>query len=125
MLSPRLTSLCMIAVLVLVQGCGTVFNGKKQKVFIESSPSQATFRIPNTEIEGTTPATVELKRKRSYTVVVEKDGYKPQGAAIEKNVAWIPFLFDIICWPTFFVDFATGGAYELRPSQLYFELEKQ
>lgn len=126
MLTQGLTSLYLLAVMVLIQGCGLIFGGTKQTVFIESVPPQATFRISNAGIMGTTPATVELKRKESYTVVVEKDGYKPKGETIENRVSWLPVIGDIcIAWPTVFVDILTGGAFELRPTQLFFELEKQ
>ena len=125
MVTRRWKQFTLIVVFLVTQGCGTVFHGTVQKVSIDSLPSQATYRILNTEMRGTTPATVELKRKESYTIVVEKDGYEPKGLTLENRIAWIPFLFNVIAWPTVFVDFGTGGAYEFNQSQLLFTLEKK
>ena len=60
-----------------------------------------------------------------YYFAVEKDGYEPKGLTLENKVAWIPLLFDIFVWPTFFIDFFTGGAYQFDKSQLLFELKKK
>ena len=126
MLTKSLLVFCQIAALVLVQGCGTLVGGTKQKVAIDSEPSQATFHINPSGISGTTPATVVLKRKASYTVVVEKDGYKTKGTILEKDVAWLPIGLDaFFFWPGCFIDLGTGGAYQLKPSRLFIELEKK
>ena len=118
-------SVVLVLTAVVTQGCGTIFNGRQQKLFIESSPTQASFRITSAGLEGMTPATIKLRRKEYYTVIVAKEGYNTKGFLIERKVAWFPLMLDIVCWPGFLVDFATGGAYELRPSQLFVELEKQ
>lgn len=112
----------LLACLTLGTGCGTVFNGTTQDIFIDSRPSGAAVSISGMSA-GTTPMATELKRKSGHLVVVEKDGYSPAGVPIERRIAWIPMLMNVIIWPLFFVDFALGGAYELRPSQIFVELE--
>lgn len=124
MVTRRWKQFTLIVVFLVTQGCGTVFNGTVQKVSINSLPPQATYHILKTERQGTTPATVELKRKESHTIVVEKDGYEPKGLTVERRISWI-IILDAIAWPTVFLDFATGGAYEFNQSQLLFELKKR
>ena len=124
MMTQKCKLFTIIVVFLVIQGCGTVFHGTVQKVSINSLPPEATYRVLNTEMQGTTPATVELERKESHTVVVEKDGYEPKGLTIERQISWI-IILDIIAWPTVFLDFITGGAYEFNQSQLLFELKKK
>ena len=113
----------LIVVFLLTQGCATLKNGTTQKVFIDSLPSQATFHMIDTEIHGTTPATVELKRSNSYVILVEKDGYKPKTwrLATYMDLIW---LFDFLCWPTIIVDASTSAA-NVFHSPVFIILEKE
>lgn len=56
--------------------CATVTKGTTDEVMVTSKPSHA---IVTTTLgfHGTTPARIEHKRKKKFTVTVEAEGYKP------------------------------------------------
>ncbi len=79
---------------------------------------------------ATTPAVIELSKKESNIVLrFEKDGYQPVDIALNRNVdGWIAgnIVFGGIIGLA--VDFITGGAYKLSPSEVsasMAELKKQ
>lgn len=83
--------LCMLTL-----GCASIIRGSNQVVAFKSNPSEAKFKIydDNGEliVNNTTPNVVTLKRgngyfkKKSYKVVVEKEGYQTMEFQIEGKV---------------------------------------
>jgi hypothetical protein len=70
----RLMVLAAMGMMVCATGCATV-RGSSQKLKFDTDPPAATVTVGGQKYA--TPAEVELKRKETYTVLIEKDGYRP------------------------------------------------
>ncbi len=69
----------IVASVFLFQSCTTFFSGssgKSQKIPVTSDPQGAKIYVDGEEI-GITPLNLELKRKKSHVVRIEKEGYNP------------------------------------------------
>ena len=115
--------LVLSAVSMNLVACGRLINGTKQNVGISSTPEGATVTIEPGGITAVTPATVELKRRGSYTALVTKEGYEPASAKISRHIsAWtfgnfmIPSVF--VAVTGFITDRATGGGFKLTPKKV-------
>jgi hypothetical protein len=83
--------LCMLTL-----GCASIIRGSNQVVAFKSNPPEAKFKIYDNNgeliVNNTTPNVVTLKRgngyfkKKSYKVVVEKEGYQTMEFQIEGKV---------------------------------------
>ncbi|MBI3597633.1 MAG: PEGA domain-containing protein [Nitrospirae bacterium] len=122
----------VIAVLLLVvncMGCGTLFNGTTKNVGISSSPSGAQVIVDGRSY--ITPAQVGLKRNQTYAITVQKEGYEPAGATVQRSVSgWI--WADVVSMLAggagllgLIVDFVDGGAYDLEPDNVNVNLQKK
>jgi hypothetical protein len=124
----RLTLLGTFA--VSATACATlVGGGTKQPVGISSSPSGASFAIKSSSglqmAVGKTPQTVVLPRKNEYQIEFTVPGYRTQSMALTKGLNGWVFGNLIIGWiPGFIIDFATGSASKLEPSQIQVNLER-
>ncbi len=96
-------------------GCGSIINGTRQDIGINTTPSRAIAKISTGE-NCVTPCVLNLKRNISHTITIEKKGYEPSSASLGHRASgWIAgnlFLGGPI---GLLVDFATGGAYTLDP----------
>jgi hypothetical protein len=110
--------------------CATlVGGGTKQPVGISSSPTGASFAIKSSSglqmAVGKTPQTVVLPRKNEYQIEFTVPGYRTQSMALTKGLNGWVFGNLIIGWiPGFIIDFATGSASKLEPSQIQVNLER-
>jgi len=113
----------MLAVLIISSGCATVIKGTTQGIPISSDPLGADILIDGMLV-GSTPALVEVKRKRDHLVVIQKRGYAPKSVALVKNVGgavWGNILNGVIIgWG---VDAASGAQNNLYPSTISIKLE--
>lgn len=122
---PRIVTVLVCCVLIVsLIGCATIVKGNTQLVTVNSEPSGAKVKIDG--LKGTTPYTATLSRGNDYVVEVSKDGYETEqrqvthhfGAlSIFGNLPWL--LIGVI------VDFASGSAYNLNPTNVNVELEKE
>lgn len=79
----------MVTLALVVAGCCSIIHGTSQEVGISSSPSGATV-IVNGQQMGTTPVTLDLKRKGSHKITIEMDGYQPYEMALTKSTSgWV------------------------------------
>ena len=104
-------------------GCGAIIHGTKQDIQISSIPSKADVTIMGEK--RVTPATISLKRKGSYIVRIEKEGYETAEVSIQHSisgVAWLGLLLGVI---PLFIDFGTGGAYKLKPEVVSVTLSRK
>ena len=67
---------CLICSLILINGCATITRGSDETFIIQSMPSGASAQLSN-GFFCTTPCTLVIPRKGSFTVTLEKDGYEP------------------------------------------------
>ncbi len=126
MISMR-TSVCrifaLLFVFVLTSGCATIIKGTTQGIPINSDPSGADILVDGMLV-GTTPADVEVKRKRDHLIVIEKKDYAPKSIAVVKNVGgavWGNIIAGgLIGWG---VDAASGAQNNLTPKTISVKLE--
>ena len=115
--------LALLFVFFLTTGCATIIKGTTQGVPISSDPSGADIFIDGMLV-GTTPADVELKRKRDHLIVIEKKNYVPKSVAVVKNVGgavWGNIIAGgLIGWG---VDAASGAQNNLMPKTIFVRLE--
>ena len=106
-------------------GCGTLVHGGQQKITIQSEPGGAMVR---TEVSSArTPGVLELSRRTDHTLIISKEGFQP--CEVEINRRTSPWLWgNIILLPFAVVgvitDYYTGGYYELEPSQVTVQLQR-
>ena len=99
-----------------LSGCASIAGDNTRAVQVNSMPSGATVLVDNQEY-GTTPTVVTMP---SYiyggkTVVVRKKGYNDQ--ALQVNTSFQPIaLLDILFWPSFIIDGATGSLVKIDPA---------
>jgi hypothetical protein len=118
----------MVAVLVLLAGCATIFGGGAlQKVSIKADQASATFLIKdqlgNVVFEGKEPGVLTLPKKSTYSVEVTMDGFAKQSVMISQGVNgwfWGNLCFGGI--PGMAVDYLTGSIWELQPSNVSIKL---
>ncbi len=110
-------SLCIIPILLASAGCGTIFNGTSQTITAQSSPDAAAVSTQPVTARYTTPASLELERKNSYTLTFEKEGYSPEQFLLQKKLQGGIVALDILFTALIgvVVDAATGAWYQLVP----------
>jgi len=114
---------------LLIVGCATIIHGTRQNIAVNSVPSGAKVIVKGVQI-ATTPAVIELKRNESNIILrFEKEGYEPVEIALNRSVdGWIAgnIIFGGLIGLA--VDFISGAAYKLSPSEVQAvlaELKKQ
>lgn len=89
----RLSTLLLIAVLIMSTGCASIVSHSRYGIGINSEPNDAKVKVINQKGDivflGTTPVIAPLKsgagyfKKASYEIVFEKEGYEPKTLEIE------------------------------------------
>ncbi len=115
----------LIVSLPLLAGCGTIFGGTTETISVQSSPAGVTVTTNPATGTFTTPASIELDRKDSYTITAKKDGYSDGQAFIRKKIRSGVLIADILLGGWFLVDYLTGGLWDLTPDQVLVSLERQ
>ncbi len=114
-----------LALAMAIPGCGVIFGGTTKDISVVSTPSEA--RLTTEPLTGsfTTPATLTLNRKTAYTLVVWKEGYREAQVPIQKSIRVGPLVFDILIGGIgVLVDWATGGWWDLQPTEASITLER-
>ncbi len=115
----------LLLAVVLVSGCATVFTGTYDEVTIRSEPEGALIFIDGLE-EGTTPATLDVKRPgiTDTEVTLRLDGFEDRTFVLRKefNAVSVINLACVLCWA---VDVATGSVTKYRPVGYDIELEPE
>jgi len=108
-------------------GCGAMFQGSSQTIHIQSTPSAAKVTGSPGIGEYTTPTSVELSRKNSYTLTFTKEGYKSGNAHIRASAKFGYILLDVLFTGLVgvVVDAATGSWNGLKPETVIVSLEKE
>lgn len=114
----------------LLSSCGSIMNGQNQDVVINTVPTGANLWVDGIPAPST-PHIAKLKRSKTHTIRIEKEGYEGVYTTIDRSFSgwvWgnIP-LCGLLFWPVgVVVDLCTGGAWtleelperiELRPLQ--------
>lgn len=85
-----------VASLFFLSSCATIVSGSRQTVKFDSTPTNATVFIDETEV-GKTPFETKLERKREYEVEIRLEGYEPYKTKLTKQFnAW--YIGNIVFW---------------------------
>jgi hypothetical protein len=117
------TKCMLLAIIALALSCGTLINGKKQTIQLQTNPPGATVFVAQKEI-GVTPLKIELERAGIHVVTFKLKGHEEYDLVITKelsNWVWMNILLGGIVG--IFVDDATGGAYLLTPENFTAEMQ--
>jgi len=124
----NIINILVIAAVIIFTGCASITRGTKEVVVVDSAPQDADVRL-STGMTGRTPASFEVGRRDTITVMISKPGYISRtvvlnsevsgggGAAMAGNV----LLGGIIGAG---IDAGTGAMYEHKPNPLMVILEK-
>jgi len=114
----------LFLVIRLSIGCATIIHGSTQDISVASAPDDAEVWVDGARI-GKTPTRLTLKRGDSHIIKVQKEGFKEANVMVEKDVsAWIigNVIFGGLIGCA--IDFISGGAYDLKPDRVDFNLTK-
>jgi hypothetical protein len=81
----------------LLQSCMTIIRGRTQGIPVTSHPVGAKIIVDGEEI-GNTPVHLELNRKKSHVIRIEKQGYNPVEIGITRNTSLLMSVFGNIIW---------------------------
>lgn len=108
--------------LPFLTACATLVNGINEDVHIASTPAGAKVYVDG-DLKGETPITVPMGRKDFHDVRIEKDGYEEFQETIGR--AYSPWILGNLCplGPVSLaigggVDYVSGGAFKLGPTQI-------
>lgn len=78
----------MVVPALFISSCATIISGSKQKIKIDSTPSQANVVIDSVKA-GKTPLQTKLKRNKKHLVQIELEGYQPYEVTLTRKFnAW-------------------------------------
>lgn len=83
----KLKMIAACAVAVAMSGCATITRGTTEVLVIETQPPGADVRIDPVGVNCKTPCNIELKRKKDYTLQIEKAGYEPIKTTVLSEIA--------------------------------------
>ena len=116
------TRLLSPAVLILMSGCGALFNSGPANVAFSSNPAGAQVWIDGTN-RGNTPVTLPLAKNRNYTVTYKLAGHEDATMEITKKVSGTYVILDILGGVLpIVVDAATGSWYTLSTNNVNMNL---
>jgi hypothetical protein len=111
--------------LLSLSGCASLIGDNTRTVCVHSQPQGAGVFVEGHR-QGTTPATITLP---SYVyggkvVTLKKEGYHEQTMLV--NTKFQPCgLWNILFWPGFLIDGATGSTVKIDPTNLNLSTELQ
>lgn len=110
------TLIFTMCLFLAVSGCASIAGNNSRAVTVKSKPAGATIMVDN-KAYGTTPAIITLPTYiyGGKSVTLKKPGYEQQSSVV--NTKFQPIaLLDILFWPTFLVDAATGSLVKIDPT---------
>ena len=123
--APAIRPLAVLPLLIVLSACGTVFGGTTKMITVNSTPSQARLTTEPLTAEFTTPATLTLERKKSYTLIVWAEGYREAQFPIQRKMRAGILVLDILFGLVpVIVDAATGGWWDLQPETAAITLQR-
>lgn len=108
----------LLGCLAFLPACGTVTSGVYQRVDVATDPAGAVIRIDGVR-HGTTPATLQLPKRRDAVLSLQLDGYETQTitlqSTIDGSVAETLVKGGVVGGA---VDLASGAAFRLVPESV-------
>lgn len=106
------------ALVLTLSGCASIAGSNTRAVKVDSYPAGAAIYVDNQQY-GVTPAIITLPNYiyGGKSVTLRKQGYQDQTAMINSKFQPIALL-DILFWPAFIIDGATGDIVKIDPANL-------
>jgi hypothetical protein len=107
-----------IALFLIISGCASIAGDNTRAVKVDSYPAGAAIYVDNQQY-GVTPAVITMPTYiyGGKSVTLRKAGYQDHTMMV--NTKFQPIaLLDILFWPAFVVDGATGNLVKIDPSNL-------
>lgn len=101
-----------------LQGCATLCGDNSRIVAVQSYPQGAGIYVDGMR-QGTTPSNITLPTYiyGGKTILLKKEGYQDQAVVV--NSKFQPCsLWNLLMWPCFIVDAATGNLVKIDPANL-------
>ncbi len=117
--------LLIFSTLLLISGCATIFKGTKEEVNFHSEPQGVDVYVDGV-LMGTTPLSLKLESKKTYSIEFRKEGYPTATHQISNSIGagWI--ILDILAGLVpVIIDAATGAWYKLDQNNVNKVLRKQ
>ncbi len=108
-----------LLIVFLSSSCATVFTGTADDVYFTSEPAGAMVYLEGHPL-GRTPLITRVPRARYVTF--ELEGYYPMSQLMSSRVNGVTFI-NLLWWPGFIVDAATGAIVKLEYDRYFTELE--
>lgn len=115
-----IASLCLL----LLFGCGTVFNGSNQKITFSSNVKEIKIYANGALICSSTPCSVDIDRgSSSLTILAKADGYDDEISQIKSKINPVSWgnLLSVYSWTT---DFATSSMWKYSEDGVYINMKK-
>lgn len=112
----------------ILSACATIFTGRTEELVFAVNPPGTRVCLEGREV-GVTPMVYRTTRRQSYSIWLEKTGYRPATVAVSKEVnPWIVANFvPLLIFPGPFglaIDVLTGAVHKLEPTSFSFSLER-
>ena len=119
-------SLIAGALVLSLAGCAAIFQGSRATITTNSSPSGAKITTTPPTGEYTTPSSLSLSRKNSYSLKFELAGYTPATFEIQNHLQAGYVVADVLLTGLIgvVVDGVTGAWYGLSPEAATVTLSK-
>jgi hypothetical protein len=107
---------------LLLCNCATVFTGSRQTIQIDSEPAGAEVLVDGVHM-GETPTPVRVKKQfRGQLITLKADGYETKTIqpATDFNIVSV---INLLNWPFWLIDAATGAMWTYRPRYYLVKLE--
>lgn len=114
----------LIAMMLLLGGCGALFNGGPATVNFTSTPVGAEVIVNGTP-RGVTPVMLPLAKNQNHIVLFKMAGHSDFGVALDRQVSAGYVVLDVLggLLPVV-IDAATGSWYELSTNSVHGSLER-
>lgn len=113
----------IFSIFAALSGCASIAGDNTRAVKVTSQPSGAAIYVDNQQY-GVTPAVINLPTYiyGGKSVTLKKKGYQDHTMMVNSKFQPIALL-DILFWPSFFIDAATGNIVKIDPANLNLNAE--
>lgn len=112
----------IVAAILSLNACSTVFNTTTQEVELKSNPPNAKITVDGKKF-GTSPQVINIDRGANHIIKFELDGFENYETQLTRKVSnwfWVNALNGFL--PGMVIDMFTGSMYHLLPQKLEVEL---
>ncbi len=108
---------------IIFSGCATVFKGTTERVRFKSNPADAAVFVDGEHVGSATETHILKKGFEAQSVTLKMAGYQDKAIVVEKSFDPIAIL-NILFWPGFIIDAASGAMMKVKKPVYVAELTK-